>query len=141
MREFYGNGKKHACRSVHERSLWRGLYNVGPLLACPYWSSCTLVAFVGGEGKQKRLSGPLFGAGPISGCTNVPFSFGYSLLVFEHLGCWGRVAMYKQVALLLRLSLLTLSIHCSENSVPLTQLGSELGEPVQPGNPAPELAP
>ena len=45
-----------------ERSMHVSLYMGGPLgraiqcwasLACPYWSSCTLVAFVGGGGETK----------------------------------------------------------------------------------------
>ena len=51
-----------------------------------------------------------------------------SLLVFEHLGCLGRVAMYKKVALLLRLSLL-LSFHLLRNQRPPDSSGKRLGEP------------
>ena len=32
MRVAMAAEKKHACRSVHDRSQWQGLYNVGPLM-------------------------------------------------------------------------------------------------------------
>ena len=128
-----------------ERSMHVSLYMRGPLSrGCTMLGLCWHVltglrapwSLLWGGGRQKRLSGPLFGAGPISGCTNVPFGFGYSLLVFEHLGCWGRVAMYKQVALLLRLFLLTLPFHLLRNQRPLNSGGRQAwGARLQPGTP------
>ena len=122
-----------------ERSMHVSLYMRGPLSrGCTMLGLCWHVLtglrapwslLWGGEGRQERLSGPLFGAGPISGCTNVPFGFGYSLLVFEHLGCWGRVAMYKQVALYCVCSCSRSLFTCSEISVPSTQVGGRRGEP------------
>ncbi len=61
---------------------------------------------------------------------------GYSLLVFGLLGCWGRVAMYKKTALLLRLFLLTLPFHLLRNQRPLNSGGRQaLGASLQPGSP------
>ena len=95
----------------------------------------------GGEGRQKRLSGPLFGAGPVSGCADVPFGFGYSLLVFEHLGCWGRVLCTNRLRYYCVCSAHVPFSLAQKSASPQLRWEAGVGSQTPARNPAPELAP